>query len=888
MGLFNQRSAFIACRNKTVPVYRVPKSVQEILQIKEVYQDGIFEVEPSNSSGTNERLWDKAYIFQDINYVDKDAGEKDEVCLNYCKILNMLNLNFKISLINKPRNIHDFKERILYDTRDSRYPELAEDNNKIILEAMKKGHPELKQIRILTVTTKACDYEAARRFFDTLEITLIPAFRECESVLEPMNIMERLGILHDLHRPEHAGDFPYSWEELRQKRDWRNEICPLSFSQDEREADYIKLGHQYTSVLFSQTIPNSLDESKVISGFFNVGFPSIITLDVGHIPRNILTGKLSASYSNNEMAINREAAVNAKNSNIAAPPSYQKQRNRDDLEDAMENIDENDENGFYLGMLIAVMADSLEDLDRRVETIHLQARRLGIEMIPYEYEQLQAWNTVLPYGTRQVNYMRPMLTNSMVAFQPFYAIDVIEPGGYFFGLNKRTKNIIVLNRKNLKNSNGIIFGHSGAGKSFTLKMTEIGQTLLHPDQDDIFMIDPQSEAEGIVQYFGGQFFDLSAQSGHYINPFEVPEAIFYGDSKAKNNFIQEQTSFAEAFCYATMKGIVPVGIHKTIINQCVIQMYQETFSGKKLVQPTLNDLYRWLQKSDDPEARDIYGSLGAYVEGGSFDLFAHASNVDIHNRFVVFGLHNVSDDLWEPAMITVMHFLAQRIEHNVQLHKATRFIVDEAQYISRNRYSAEQLRKAFLTFRKYGGICTILMQNVAAALSNNIIKEIVDNAEFKLFLDQGGSDRNALAEIMELSHSEYRALGEKEVGQSVISWAGKVLLCDMRISKNHPLYNIYSTNFHEAAKEGRKVFFSVDPEPAKEQSLEKSLSLEEKQETVIQEEKKKDPLAWMLLEDLLPLSREEALMVLDGKEEDLEILLHNGKLKEHEGKYYAA
>ncbi len=880
MGIFNQNSAFLSCRKKTQPVYKVPARVQEILQISQVHKNGIFETEPGNQV----KAYDKCYLFQDVNYIDKDEEEKGKICLNYCKILNMLNLNFKITLLNSRRNIDKFYAEIMKDPEKSDYPDLAEKNNQLIAEALEKGTPQIEQKRLLTITTQAKNIEEAEHFFSTLEITLKPAFRECESALQSLTTMERLELLHDLHRPDEIGEFSYTWEELQQKRDWRNEICPYSVGQD-KEPDYMQLGKEFVSTLVAVQLPNSLNESKVISSFFNVGFPSIVTLDVAHIPRDILTGKLTASYTNNEMAINREAEVNAKNKNIGAPPSYLKQKKRDNLEEAMEEVDENDENGFYMGFLISVIGSSLKELDSRIDTILLQAKRLGIRMIPYEYEQLEAWNTALPIGTRQVNYMRPMLTNSMVAFQPFHAVDVIEPGGYFFGVNKRTGNIIMLNRKKLKNSNGVIFGHTGSGKSMLLKMTEIGQALIDPDMDDIFVIDPQNELEGITKHLGGHFYDLTPKSAIHINPFEVPEEIFYADQKRKDHYVAVQSSYAEAFCYSTMMGITPNGIHKTIINRCVIEMYRAVFSKKQLKQPTLNQLYELIAKSEEPEARDIYGSLGAHVQGGSFDIFSYPSNLKITGRFNVFGLKNVPNDLWESSMDTIMHFLAQRMENNMLLHKATHFIIDEAQYVARNEYSALQMEKAFLTFRKYGGINTILMQNIGAALSNGIIKEIVDNADFKLFLDQAGSDRNLLAEIMPLSHSEFAALANKEVGQCVIAWGDKILLCDSKISKSNPLYTLYSTNFHEAAKEGRSAIYRYKtPEDEKSEA-------NQKEEISFTEEKVADTEeiqeAWMMLEDFLPLSEEEIRLLLAGKEELLEELVSIGKIENRQGHYYA-
>ena len=150
-------------------------------------------------------------------------------------------------------------------------------------------------------------------------------------------------------------------------------------------------------------------------------------------------------------------------------------------------------------------------------------------------------------------------------------------------------------------------------------------------------------------------------------------------------------------------------------------------------------------------------------------------------------------------MLTVMHVLAQRMSYNQALQRATHFIVDEAQYVCTHESSALELQKAYLTYRKYGGICTICLQNAAAAFANTAIQNIVSNSDFKLILDQGGNDRNLLAQIVDLSEKEFQELASETVGQSLLVWGKQIIPLDSRISKKNPLYALYTTNFHEKA-----------------------------------------------------------------------------------------
>lgn len=180
-------------------------------------------------------------------------------------------------------------------------------------------------------------------------------------------------------------------------------------------------------------------------------------------------------------------------------------------------------------------------------------------------------------------------------------------------------------------------------------------------------------------------------------------------------------------------------------------------------------------------------------------MLSRPSNVRFDERLVGFGLKNVPEDNWEAVMLTVMHYTSSRMEYNQKERRAVHFIVDETQVLSKKGTSADQLNTAVATFRKFGGICTMAMQNLTAALHNEQLKELFSNCSYKCFLDQGGVDANALAEIQELSQTEFAALSSDEPGKGVMVWGKKVVLFDARVSKDNPLYSLISTDFHEGS-----------------------------------------------------------------------------------------
>lgn len=178
-------------------------------------------------------------------------------------------------------------------------------------------------------------------------------------------------------------------------------------------------------------------------------------------------------------------------------------------------------------------------------------------------------------------------------------------------------------------------------------------------------------------------------------------------------------------------------------------------------------------------------------------MFSENSNVTMDNRFVVFGLKNVSKDYWEPVMITIMFFLSTRMEYNQSLQKATHFIIDETQVVTDNESSADMLLNAVVTYRKFGGIVTLALQNLTRAIQNPNLRDMFSNCGYKVFFDQGGVDAQTLAAVQPLSESEFDSLSEEIPGYGVVVWGKKVILLNASMSKDNELYNTFSTNFHE-------------------------------------------------------------------------------------------
>lgn len=812
MGLFS--NPFRESRKITDPVAAYPKTVRQSLNIQQAYENGIFQIGKQKDC----YLYDRCYLFEDINYKDKDDEDKKGILLSIMQWLKSMHVQFKIELVSEYQNMNEFLEELCGGIDQTTYPVHAKGLKSWIKEKAQEGNPEIRQLRYLIVTCTAKTYEDAKIQFNILDTELHQYFLKWNSRLHVLDAEQRLRSLHAFFHPKEGCSFNRA--RLRDGS-WKNDILPTSI---ESFSNFLIFDHdqRYVSVLYAKDYANSLDDGKVVSGFANLPFPLHITMDYAPIDREVLKNKLNHAYMNNEKAITQELELRQRRNQYALGTSYAKERRKEELEAYKDQIDDNDEGCLFLGFLVVVSAESEKELERRINEVKAVGRGNGVYLEIYYHRQLKALNTALPFGGRQVNVMRSLLTSSAVAFQPYYAMD-LQGRGMVYGINRRTKRLLCGDRKSLKSPHGIIIGHTGSGKSVFLKMTELLQSLLGMPNDDLTIIDPQNEYEETCLEMGGAYYDLTPKSNIHINAMEIPEEVFYSEEqKEREQFVADVTDWAISFCVAIMTNILVTQEHYSIIGRCIRNVYKEFYAQKTLIrQPTLKEfreeLKREMNRVDNDQdltlIRQLYNSLEEFTEG-SFDMFAHPSNINSRKRLVGFGLKNVSEKMWEPVMVTIMFFLSSRMSHNQKLQKATHLIIDESQVVCEHKSSADMLLKAVETYRKFGGICTMCLQNMTRAIENPELRDMFSNCDFKVFLDQGGVDAKTIAQIQEFSTQEYESLSTSVPGYGVLVWEKQVFLLDARITKGNLLYQKFSTNFHEKAE--RKAMQSLQEKPDKE------------------------------------------------------------------------
>lgn len=800
MAIFNGNRVFSQKKELSDPIVLVPKSVKESLNVDTIYQSGMFKLEAKKSQA----LYDRCYVFEDINYVNQNRAEQKKILQNYMLFLNSMDVHFKICMINQFQDVDEFFAMLRSERNKDQYPEIVEGIHRWQEDHLQDANPSIAKLCCLVVSCRADSEESARIYFNALEANLFSMFSSWGSRMERMTAVDRIRLLQAVIQPGKVQEQEYlTYPELK-KRDWKNDILPRSMEQWK---NFMLMGDTYTSVLYGSRFKKSIDTDTFLYSLTELPYPVVVTLDYAPVETDVINDKLAAAQMNVDKNISDEIDEKQNRGRFVVRPSYAKEKKQKEIVNYMKRVDQNDEKGYFLNLLIQVTADSEELLAKRIQEIQAIGKKEGCVFETCDWKQLKAWNTVLPIGGRQVDYMRFFLTSSLVAFQPYHAQDVIEPGGQMLGINRITQHYILGNRKNLPNPHAIVIGPSGAGKSMFIKLTEIAQSLVMTD-DDILIIDPQNEFEGVCHMYGGVYYDLTPQSGIYLNGFQISEEVFKSSKQVQQLFIAKQAEYAKTICAASMRQIQVTQEHNSVISRCAERMFEQAFAQKRLKrQPTLAWLREEIRKEldavdnkhDEDIIRQIYNCLAEYTEG-SCDMLARPSNIEINNRLVGFGMSNVSENNWEAVMVTILHYLSIRMDYNQTLQKATRLIVDETQVVSEKPGSIKQLNDAVITFRKFGGIVTMAMQNISKVLANQKLMEIYQNCSYKCFFTQDGVDAQSLASVQPLSTKDYHMLTSGKEGEGIIVWDKKVIPFSARIEKDNPLYEPYNTNFHEKAK----------------------------------------------------------------------------------------
>ena len=784
LGLFTD--GFKELKKASEPLYKTPKSIQETIEIVKVAENGIFEVAKNRFS--------KCYRFQDINYTTTNEVEQIDIFERYCKFLNSLDVSFKITINNKNKDMEQVRDYVFLQEKEDGFNGFRKIYNDIMEKKIHEGRQGIEQERYLTITIERKNFEEAKAQFATIEASIHKAFNELGAEIVPLSGNERIKVLYDYYHLGDEGNFDFDIREAKKVgADFRNDLCNgmIQFYQD-----YFKDEKKYCRALFIKKYPSSLSD-RFLNEITSLPVHSITSIDVVPIPKDMTTKILQKKYLGIESDIIKQQRVRNKNNDFSSEISYNKRIEKKEIEEIMDDVRENDQCLYYVAATIILMADSKEELDSMTETVETIGKRNSVTIEEHYLKQREALNTALPIGVRQVETMRTMMTQSLAVLMPFNVQELNDGSGCYYGINQVSKNINIGNRKKLINGNGFVFGVPGSGKSFFCKM-EMGNVFLGTD-DEIIVIDPMNEYFDIAHTYRGTVVNMSTYTDNYVNPLDMD--VWSLDLNDSKGMIREKGEFMLGLCEQCM-GESLNSRQKSIIDRCVRKLYIDIARSREKYVPVMSDFYEILMNQPEEEAKDIALSLELFVNG-SLNIFNHQTNVDVDNRFTVYGIRDLGTELSPITMLVMMESIQNRIIANGKRGVATWLYIDEFHVLLNSEYSAKYLQQLWKKVRKQGGLCTGITQNVVDLLQNYTATTMLANSEFVALLKQANTDSSKMAEVIGVSEAQLRFVTNTQSGMGLMKCGNVVIPFDNQIEKGTDLYNLYNTNIHEIIENSR-------------------------------------------------------------------------------------
>ena len=763
-----------------------PRTAQATIPYEAIYPDGVCRID--------RRTFSKCIAFEDISYQLAQPETRTAIFEHLCDLYNYVDasIHVQLSFLNRKVDPVQYAKSFEIAPQGDDFDDIRAEYTAILQKQLASGNNGIVKTKYLTFTIEADNLKTARARLTRIGLDLLGYFKTMGCVAHVMDGQARLEVLHGIFHPD-GEPFRFDWDWLAPSGlSTKDFVAPSSLCFG--TAKTFGLGGKYGAVSFLQILAPELSD-EMLADFLKTESGILVNLHVQAIDQTEAIKTIKRKITDlDAMKIQEQKKAVRSGYDMDILPSDLATYG-EDAKKLLNKLQTRNERLFMLTFLVLNMADTKQKLGNDVFQAAGVAQKYNCSLVRLDYQQEQGLVSSLPLGINQIKIQRSLTTSNVAVFVPFVTQELFQSGAaMYYGINAKSHNMIMLDRKQARCPNGLKLGTPGSGKSMSCK-SEIVSVFL-TTADDIFISDPEAEYYPLVKRLHGQVIKLSPTSKDYVNPLDINLNYSEDDSP-----LALKSDFVLSFCELVMGGKTGLkAIERTVIDRAVKAIYRPYLANPcPENMPILSDLHQALLDQHLPEADRVAQALDLYVSG-SLNVFNHKTNVDIHNRLVAFDIKELGKQLKKLGMLIIQDQIWGRVTQNRSQGRATWYFADEFHLLLKEEQTAAYSAEIWKRFRKWGGVPTGATQNVKDLLSSPEIENILENSDFITLLNQASGDRKILSERLNLSADQQKYIDNSEPGEGLLIFENVVLPFSNPIPKNTQLYKIMTTRLSEVVE----------------------------------------------------------------------------------------
>jgi conjugal transfer protein len=733
--------------------------------------------------------FNKCISFQDINYQLALEEDKDLIFNQFANVLNSFDptVTIEFSYVNQIGRNTELKAAIQIPDKKDGYDDIRLEFRDMLKNQLAKGNNGLKKSKYITFGIEATNVEQARTKLERIEIDLLSNLKSMGVRAESLTGIERLKVLHDIFNPDKF--FSFSYKDLKPRESTKSVIAPDSFNFI--PSRYFKFGNHIGAVSHIQILASELSD-RMLAEFLDIDDNINISFHIKAIEQTEaikMVKRKNTDIDRMKIEENKKAVRSGYDMDILPSDliTY-----GDNIKMLLKDLQTRDERMFVVTIIFMNFAKSLQKLDATLSQISSIASKHNCKIKRLDHSQEQGFISVLPLGVNKIEINRCLTSSSTAVFLPFTTEELFinSENSLYYGLNALSHNLIMADRKMLKNPNGLILGTPGSGKSFSAKR-EMANAILTTD-DDIIICDPEGEYGNLVKQFKGEVIKVSAKSQDYLNPLDIN--MNYGDGDAP---LKDKANFIMSMLELVVGGSGLTAEEKSVIDRCLPKIYEEYFSNPiPENMPILQDLYDMLKGQEEKVGKKLATEMEIYVSG-SLNVFNHQSNIDLNKQLLCFDIKELGTQLKKIGMLVIQDQVWNKVSQNRNSGKSTRYYIDEFHLLLKDEQTSQYSVEIWKRFRKWGGIPTGITQNVKDLLASKEIENIFDNTDFILMLNQATGDREYLVSKLKISKDQEKFVTNSKAGEGLVFFGNTIVPFVDNFPKDTILYQKMTTKPEE-------------------------------------------------------------------------------------------